>query len=88
MRIIAVLKSFFRLFIERRGRGVKLAVPRIPPLQGVHNHPSGDPEPSPEDIKMTLDLQKAGAIFSVILHDHIIIGDGRYVSFRERGLLK
>jgi DNA repair protein RadC len=54
----------------------------------VHNHPSGDPEPSPEDIKVTLDLQKAGAIFSVILHDHIIIGDGRYVSFRERGLLK
>lgn len=53
----------------------------------VHNHPSGDPEPSREDIMLTGQLVRAGAILGVPLVDHIIIGDGRYVSLKERGFI-
>jgi DNA repair protein RadC len=53
----------------------------------AHNHPSGDPTPSPEDIAITQRLRDAGALLGIELLDHIIIGDGRYTSFRERGLL-
>ena len=53
----------------------------------VHNHPSGDPEPSAEDIDTTLRLVNAGGILGIKVLDHIIIGDGRYVSFRDRGLM-
>lgn len=49
----------------------------------VHNHPSGDPEPSNEDIKITLRLKEAGEILGIKLLDHIIIGDGSYRSFKE-----
>ena len=51
----------------------------------VHNHPSGDPEPSPEDIKLTDRLSQAGALLGIQVVDHVIVGDGRYVSLRERG---
>lgn len=53
----------------------------------VHNHPSGDPTPSPEDIAITQHLREAGALLGIELLDHVILGDGRYTSFRERGLL-
>jgi DNA repair protein RadC len=53
----------------------------------AHNHPSGDPTPSPEDIAITKRLRDAGALLGIELLDHVIIGDGRYTSFRERGLL-
>lgn len=53
----------------------------------VHNHPSGDPDPSPEDIKLTERLSQAGALLGIKVLDHIIIGDGRYVSLRERGCI-
>jgi DNA repair protein RadC len=53
----------------------------------VHNHPSGDPEPSPEDINLTRRLVEAGALLGIEVLDHVIIGDGRYVSLKERGLL-
>lgn len=53
----------------------------------AHNHPSGDPAPSPEDIDVTERLVQAGWILGVEVLDHVIIGDKRYVSFRERGLL-
>ncbi|NLG85826.1 MAG: DNA repair protein RadC [Firmicutes bacterium] len=54
----------------------------------VHNHPSGDPEPSPEDIKLTGRLVQAGALLGIQVLDHIIVGDGCYVSLRERGLIQ
>jgi DNA repair protein RadC len=53
----------------------------------VHNHPTGDPVPSPEDIAITRRLREAGEIMGIRVVDHIIIGDGEFVSFVERGLL-
>ena len=53
----------------------------------VHNHPSGDPTPSPEDIAMTQHIKAASAALSIVVHDHIIIGNGRWFSFRKEGLL-
>lgn len=53
----------------------------------VHNHPSGDPSPSPQDIKLTGDLCAAAKLLDVELVDHIIIGqNGRFVSMKEQGL--
>ena len=53
----------------------------------VHQHPSGDPSPSSEDIAITRRLKEAGEIMGIKILDHIIIGDGQYLSFVERGLL-
>ena len=53
----------------------------------VHNHPSGDPEPSDADIAMTKDVQKACSALGLTLHDHIITGAGREVSLRGLGHL-
>lgn len=52
----------------------------------VHNHPSGDPEPSAEDIRLTRRIREAGELLDIRLLDHIIIGDNSYVSLKERGL--
>ncbi|SEI39629.1 DNA repair protein RadC [Lachnospiraceae bacterium A10] len=53
----------------------------------LHNHPSGDPSPSKEDIQATEKIREAGDLLSVPLVDHIIIGDMTYYSFREHGLV-
>lgn len=53
----------------------------------VHNHPSGDPEPSADDRAVTEQLAAAGRVLNIPVHDHIIIGRGRYTSFAEAGLL-
>lgn len=53
----------------------------------VHNHPSGDPTPSREDIAVTKTLQQAGDLIGISLLDHVIIGDGRFVSLKEQGYL-
>lgn len=53
----------------------------------VHNHPSGNPEPSDTDIKITKKIQKAGEMLDIHLSDHIIVGNNNYVSMRERGIL-
>jgi DNA repair protein RadC len=53
----------------------------------VHNHPSGDPTPSREDILMTRQIKAAVEALSIVLHDHIIIGNGRWLSFHKEGLL-
>lgn len=53
----------------------------------VHNHPSGDPFPSPEDRSITRQLAEAGRMMGIPVLDHIVIGDGRYVSFVEAGLM-
>jgi DNA repair protein RadC len=52
----------------------------------VHNHPSGDPTPSPEDVRLTEMLVEAGTLLDVEVLDHLIIGQGRFVSLKERGL--
>ena len=53
----------------------------------VHNHPSGDPTPSRDDVEMTREVKQAAAALSIVLHDHIVIGNGRHYSFRREGLL-
>jgi DNA repair protein RadC len=53
----------------------------------VHNHPSGDPTPSRDDLVMTEQIRVAAAALSIALHDHIIVGNGRWLSFRREGLL-
>ena len=52
-----------------------------------HNHPSGDPSPSKEDINITLRLKECGNIMGIELLDHIIIGNNRYVSLKEKGII-
>ena len=54
----------------------------------IHNHPSGDPSPSREDISVTARLVKAGRIFDIPVLDHIILGNNRWVSMKEKGLLQ
>lgn len=53
----------------------------------LHNHPSGDPSPSPDDVELTRRLDAAATILDLALLDHLIVGDGRYFSFREAGAL-
>lgn len=53
----------------------------------VHNHPSGNPTASNEDITLTKKLAEAGNLLNIPVLDHVIIGDGKYISFKERGLL-
>ena len=52
----------------------------------VHNHPSGDPTPSPEDVRVTEQLVEAGKLLDIDVLDHVVIGRNRYVSLKERGL--
>lgn len=53
----------------------------------LHNHPSGDPTPSREDIDVTRRLADGGQILGIQVLDHVIIGDNRYISLKERGIL-
>ena len=53
----------------------------------LHNHPSGDPAPSRQDMKVTDDIKEIGGMIDIPLIDHIIIGDNKYISFKEAGLL-
>lgn len=52
----------------------------------AHNHPSGDPSPSAEDVHLTRQLVEAGKLLDIDVLDHLIIGQGRWLSMRERGL--
>lgn len=52
-----------------------------------HNHPSGDPEPSREDLDTTKRLVEAGELMGIKILDHVIVGENRYISFKEQGLL-
>jgi DNA repair protein RadC len=54
----------------------------------VHNHPSGDPSPSHEDIETTKRLQSAGEILGIKVLDHIVLGDGKYISLKEKGIIQ
>lgn len=53
----------------------------------MHNHPSGDPTPSKEDVDITRRIRQAGELLGITLLDHIIIGDHKYISFKEEKLL-
>jgi DNA repair protein RadC len=53
----------------------------------AHNHPSGDPAPSREDVALTTDITRAAAMMGITVHDHIIVGNGRWLSFRAEKLM-
>jgi DNA repair protein RadC len=70
-------REVFNLAIRKSAHGIIL----------VHNHPSGHPEPSKEDLLLTERLVESGKIIGISILDHIIIGDGRFYSFKEQCLL-
>ena len=53
----------------------------------AHNHPSGDPTPSREDVRLTRQLVECSRLLDLPVHDHVIVGRGRYVSLAEKGLI-
>ena len=53
----------------------------------VHNHPSGDPTPSLEDMELTRKLMEAGKVLDIAVLDHVVMGENRFVSMKEKGLL-
>ena len=82
-----VYKGSINTSLIRVGELFKEAVrENCPALIVVHNHPSGDPTPSPEDVKVTEQIVKAGKLLDIDVLDHIIIGQQRYISLKERGL--
>ncbi len=70
-------RELFKSAIRRSAAGMVL----------VHNHPSGDPEPSREDCEITERLVEIGNLIGIPIMDHLVIGDKRFVSFKERGLI-
>lgn len=68
--------ELFRAAIQRNGASIIL----------VHNHPSGDPTPSPEDVALTRGAIQAGRLMSIDVLDHLVIGAGRFVSMKEKGM--
>jgi len=53
----------------------------------AHNHPSGEPSPSREDVALTMEIAKAAAVMGIAVHDHIVVGRGKWLSFRAEKLL-
>lgn len=70
-------REVFKSAVEISAAGIILA----------HNHPSGDPSPSEEDVKLTKRLAEAGEVMGIKVLDHVIIGDKKFVSLKEQGVL-
>jgi DNA repair protein RadC len=68
--------ELFSEAVRRHGAGILL----------VHNHPSGDPTPSPDDLHLTAEALAAGRLLDIQVLDHIVLGNGSYVSLRDRGI--
>jgi DNA repair protein RadC len=87
MDITSVYRGSLNSSQVRVGELFKAAIRRnCAALIVVHNHPSGDPAPSPDDIAITRAIVQAGKLLDVDVLDHLVIGHGRYVSLKERGL--
>ena len=86
--VVMVYQGNVNMAVVRPAELLREAViANAPSLVLVHNHPSGDPEPSPQDIHVTKDLVKAGAILGIEVADHLVVGHGAFVSLKQRGLL-
>jgi DNA repair protein RadC len=70
-------REVFKVAVDLRAAAIVL----------YHNHPSGDPEPSAEDLALTRRLSAAGTLMGIEVLDHVVLGSGRYVSLKERGAL-
>lgn len=87
LAIPEVYKGSVNSSIIRVGELFREAVrSNCPAVIFVHNHPSGDPMPSSEDVAMTRQAVEAGRLLDIEVLDHLIIGHGRYASMKERGL--
>ncbi len=87
LKIEAVYRGSVNTSQVRVGEIFKAAIRNnAPSLIVVHNHPSGDPTPSPDDVAITRAILSAGKLLDVDVLDHLVIGQGRYVSLKERGL--
>ena len=85
--IVEVYRGSVNMSQVRIGEVFKTAIRRnATAVIVVHNHPSGDPTPSPDDVAVTRALVQAGKLLDVDVLDHLIIGQGRFVSLKERGL--
>ncbi len=82
-----VYKGSLNMSIVRTAEIFREAIRRnAPAIIVFHNHPSGDPSPSPEDVSVTRNMVAAGTILDIELLDHIVIGKQRFVSMKERGM--
>jgi DNA repair protein RadC len=87
LEIVEVYKGSVNSSQIHVGEIFKAAIRRnAPALIVVHNHPSGDPTPSPDDVVVTRAIIQAGKLLDVDVLDHMVIGQGRWVSLKERGL--
>jgi DNA repair protein RadC len=87
LRMPTVYKGSLNTSVIRVGELFRAAIRENAAAMIVaHNHPSGDPAPSPEDVHVTRQIVQAGKLLDIELLDHIIIGHQRYVSLKERGL--
>ena len=87
LEIVEVYKGSVNSSQIHVGEIFKAAIRRnAPALIIVHNHPSGDPTPSPDDVAVTRAIVQAGKLLDVDVLDHMVIGQGRWVSLKERGL--
>jgi DNA repair protein RadC len=85
--IVEVYRGSVNMSQVRVGEVFKAAIRRnATAVIVVHNHPSGDPTPSPDDVAVTRAFAQAGKLVDVEVLDHLIIGAGRYASMKERGL--
>jgi DNA repair protein RadC len=87
--VVAIGTLSSALVHPREVFGPALRIIGIAALVLVHNHPSGDPTPSRDDVSLTTKLVEAGRLLDVTVHDHVIIGSGTaaHVSMASRGLL-
>ena len=87
LEIVEVYKGSVNSAQVHVGEVFKPAIRRgAPAIIVVHNHPSGDPTPSPDDVAVTRAIVQAGKLLDIDVLDHMIIGQGRWVSLKERGL--
>lgn len=87
IRIPTVYIGSLNTSVIRVGELFKLAIrDNAAAVIVAHNHPSGDPQPSTEDVAVTRQIIQAGKLLDIPVMDHIVIGRGRYVSLKERGL--
>ena len=85
--VITLYKGSLNTAVVRVGEVFKEALKRnMAAIIIVHNHPSGDPTPSPEDVLVTQKIVQAGELLNIDVLDHLVIGYNRFVSLKERGL--
>lgn len=87
IRMVEVYKGSLNAASVRIGEVFREAIrANAAGLVVVHNHPSGDPTPSPEDVALTRSMVEAGRLLDIEVLDHLIVGQGRFVSLKGRGL--